>query len=225
MSLSEDEFDISLLEGLEDAGPLQPSHPGQGASPSETGTPDLSIPEPDIPLPSLDVSLADRILPEKESGLEEFRGLEGIESIDLDFKDLDTMDFNEGDDTIVTENGVSEEAVPLASHPSREETGTHRVKTDRIPTDGSPEAGDRVPPRSEISSPVRGVSRRDEDLLSSLASDVRNVKRERDLSLLRELKDFKAPAHEIDNELQETYERLILSEPKKISIAPRQSEE
>ena len=225
MSLSEDEFDISLLDGLEDAEPLQPSHPGQGASPSETVTPELAIPEPDISLPSLDIDLADRILLEKESGLEEFSGLEGIESIDLDFKDLDTMDFNEGDDTIVTENGVSEEAVPSAGHPSPEETGTPWVKTDRIPSDGFPKAGDRVSFGSEISSPVRGVSRRDEDLLNSLASDVRYVKKERDLSLLRELKDFKAPAHEIDNELKETYERLILPEPKKISIAPRHSEE
>jgi hypothetical protein len=225
MSLSEDEFDFWLLDGLDDAEPLQPSHPGQGASPSETVTPDLAIPEPGISLPSLDIDLADRILLEKESGLEEFSGLEGIESIDLDFKDLDTMDFNEGDDTIVTENGVSEEAVPSAGHPSPEETGTPWVKTDRIPSDGFPEAGDRVSFGSEISSPVRGVSRRDEDLLNSLASDVRYVKKERDLSLLRELKDFKAPANEIDNELKETYERLILPEPKKISIAPRQSEE
>jgi len=224
-SLSGDEFDISLLDGLEDAEPLQPSHSGRGASPSETVRPSLGMPEPDIPLPSLDIDLADRILLEKESGLEEFSGLEGIESIDLDFKDLDTMDFNEGDDTIVAENGVSEEAVPSASHPSPEETGTPRVKTDRIPSDGLPEAGGRMSVGSETSLPVRGVSRRDEDLLSSLASDVRFVKKERDLSLLRELKDYKAPAHEIDNELKETYGRLIHPEPKKISISPRQSEE
>ena len=225
MSLSGDEFDISLLDSLEDPEPLQPSHPGQGTSPSEIVRPDLAIPEPEIPLPSLDIDLVDRILLEKESGLEEFSGLEGIESIDLDFKDLDTMDFNEGDDTIVAENGVSEEAVPSANHPSPEETGTPRVTTDRIPSDGLPGAGGRMSVGSETSSPVRGVSRRDEDLLSSLASDVRFVKKERDLSLLRELKDYNAPAHEIDNELKETYGRLIHPEPKKISISPRQSEE
>jgi hypothetical protein len=108
---------------------------------------------------------------------------------------------------------------------SHEENGALWLKSDRISSDGSSDAGDREPPGSEISSPVREASNRVEDLLSSLASDVRYVKKERDLSLLRELKDFKAPANEIDNELKETYERLILPEPKKLSIVPRQSEE
>jgi hypothetical protein len=224
MSLSRDEFDISLLDSLEDAEPLQPSQPGQGASPSVIVRPDLAISEPDIPLPSLDIDLDDRILLEKESGLEEFSGLEGIESVDLDFKDLDTMDFTDGDDNIVTENGVPETVLSV-NPSSHEENGALWLKNDRISSDGSSDARDREPPGSEISSPVREATHLYEDLLSSLASDVRYVKKERDLSLLRELKDFKAPANEIDNELKETYERLILPEPKKLSIVPRQSEE
>jgi len=225
MSLSGDEFDISLLDGLEEAVPQPLSHPAQGASLSETGGRDLAIPESDIPLPSLDINLADRVLLEKESRLEEFNGLEGVESIDLDFNDLDDLDFKDLDNSIVAEGGVSEAAVPSAGDSPYQETGALWVKTDGIPPDGSRETGEQRSPRSEISSPVRGVSRHDEDLLSSLASDIKYVKKERDLSLLRELKDFKAPATEIDDELKETYEKLILSEPKKISIAPRQSDE
>jgi len=225
MSLSRDEFDISLLDGLEEAVPQPLSHPPQGASLSETGGRDLAIPESDIPLPSLNINLADRILLEKESRLEEFNGLEGVESIDLDFKDLDNLDFNDLDNSTIAEGGVSEAAVPSAGDSPYQDTGALRVKTDGIPPDGSRESGEQRSPRSEISSPARGVSRQDEDLLSSLASDIKYVKKERDLSLLRELKDFKAPATEIDDELKETYERLILPEQKKISIASRQSDE
>jgi hypothetical protein len=53
-----------------------------------------------------------------------------------------------------------------------------------------------------------GASGSDADLLSSLASDVKAVKKDKDLSLLRELKDFKAPAVEIENELSEMYVRM-----------------
>ncbi len=43
-----------------------------------------------------------------------------------------------------------------------------------------------------------GGPRSDADLLSSLAAEVRTVRKEKDLSLLRDLKDFKAPAAEIE---------------------------
>jgi hypothetical protein len=48
----------------------------------------------------------------------------------------------------------------------------------------------------------------DEDLLSSIASDVKHTKKDRDVSLLRELKDFKAPAEEIEKELMLVSERI-----------------
>jgi septal ring factor EnvC (AmiA/AmiB activator) len=48
----------------------------------------------------------------------------------------------------------------------------------------------------------------DEDMLSSLASDIKHVKKETDLSLLRELKDFKAPATEIEKDLMDISEQL-----------------
>ena len=43
-----------------------------------------------------------------------------------------------------------------------------------------------------------GASGTDEDLLSSLASDVKHVAKEQNISLLRDLKDFKAPATAIE---------------------------
>ena len=84
------------MTGLDDAEPLPPSSsPGQGPSPGGTGgLTGITIPEPDIPLPSLDTSSeADDILKDNEGVLEEFSGLEGGESIDQDFKDLDNLDL------------------------------------------------------------------------------------------------------------------------------------
>jgi hypothetical protein len=73
-----------------------------------------------------------------------------------------------------------------------------------------------------MSSFSKGASGSDEDLLSSLASDVKHVKKERNLSLLRDLKDFKAPATEIEDELKEIHDRLGLqrTEKKKAGVPP-----
>ena len=61
---------------------------------------------------------------------------------------------------------------------------------------------------ADMSSFAKGASGSDEDMLSSLASDVKYVKKERNLSLIRDLKDFRAPASEIEDELKKTCDRL-----------------
>jgi hypothetical protein len=53
-----------------------------------------------------------------------------------------------------------------------------------------------------------GAGASDADMLSSLAADVKHVKVEKNFSLLRELKDFKAPASEIESELTDMYTRM-----------------
>jgi hypothetical protein len=53
-----------------------------------------------------------------------------------------------------------------------------------------------------------GASSSDADMLSSLASDVKYVAKEQNLSLLRDLKDFKAPASEIESELQSVHDMM-----------------
>jgi hypothetical protein len=65
-----------------------------------------------------------------------------------------------------------------------------------------------------------GGSGGDDDLLSSLASDVKHVKKDQDLSLLRELKDFRAPASEIEKELGGMYERMNLAQQTKKKEPP-----
>ncbi len=205
MSLSGDEFDVSLLDGLEDTGPTPLPAPGPGPM----------IPEPDIPLPSPDFSTeADNILKDNAGGLEEFSGLEGGESLDQDFRDLDKLDLDDidldpdpGEETPATTSPAEEKPVPSPAAA----TGPAPVKTAWIPSDAPGDAGnagDQASITADMASFSKGASGSDEDLLSSLASDVKKVKKERNLSLIRDLKDFKAPAQEIEDELKETCERL-----------------
>jgi hypothetical protein len=60
-----------------------------------------------------------------------------------------------------------------------------------------------------------GAGGTDEDLLSSIASDVKTTVKKKDLSLLRELKDFKAPATQIESELSDMYKRISAVKQKK----------
>ena len=81
------------------------------------------------------------------------------------------------------------------------------MKTAWIPSDAPKEAGqaeDEVSTQADMAAFASGSST-DDDMLSSLASDVKHVKKEKDLSLMRELKDFKAPAAEIEKELNDIY--------------------
>jgi hypothetical protein len=72
-----------------------------------------------------------------------------------------------------------------------------------------------------MSSFAGGASGSDADLLSSLASDVKHVAKEKNTSLLRDLKDFRAPATEIENELKDMYDRMnAVPNPQKKAIPP-----
>jgi hypothetical protein len=210
LSLSRDEFDASLLDGLDDK--EIPKSPPTGQIPA-AGTfstaPALTINEPEIPMPSLDISSqTENILKENERSLEEFKGLEGGESIDQDFGDLDNVNLDDIDlDTDL------EEGTPSAteSSPSPAEGQTTTVKADWIASDapkGADLPEDEITKRDEIASFAGGISGSDDDLLSSLASDVKHVTKEKNISLLRELKDFKAPAKDIENELTDMYNRM-----------------
>jgi hypothetical protein len=79
-----------------------------------------------------------------------------------------------------------------------------------VPSDAPKDANeleDEVSTQADMAA-FAGGSTGDEDLLSSIASDVKHVAKEQDLSLLRDLKDFRAPASEIENELGGMYERM-----------------
>jgi hypothetical protein len=214
LSLSDDEFDVSFLDGLDDQ--ETPKSPSFGQIPT-MGTPvtgsSLITDEPEIPIPSLDIiSEADDSLKDNEGGLEEFRSLEGGESIDQDFGDLDNVNLDDIDLHV-----GSEEETPSAtgSSPSPAKSPVKMVKADGIASD-APEGADlpedEISAKSDMASFIGGASGSDADLLSSLASDVRHVVKEKNTGLLRDLKDFKAPATEIENELKDVYDRMKTGE-------------
>ncbi len=211
LSLSDDEFDAGLLDSLDDLdSPL--SAPGTTDSPHplpDTSSPDTH--EPDIPFPSLDIDgEAGNILSENAEGLDEFSGLAGGDTLESDFGDLDNLTLDDVD----IEEDAEERPSPSVPAPVQEaapaEPGKDTVKTEWIKSDAPKNAGqseDQISTHADMAV-FSGGGGSDADLLSSLASDVKHVKVEKNLSLLRELKDFKAPATEIDTELSEVYTRM-----------------
>ena len=232
LSLSGDEFDVSLLDGLDDQEKPQPkSSAGLETFPS---TPvrgqDIAITDTDIPMPSLDInSEADGILKDNSGSLEEFKGLEGGESIDQDFGELDNLNLDDVDLEIDMEeetpaaigsSSSKADNVSPVSSPNQADT----VKTDWIPSDAPKNADmadNQISTQAEMASFAGGASGSDEDMLSSLASDVKHVTKEKNTSLLRDLKDFKAPAIDIENELKDMYETMkSVSDPRKKVLLP-----
>jgi hypothetical protein len=223
LSLSGDEFDASLLDGLDDQETPVPPSSGQIPAPGAPAPGSaLIINEPDIPMPSLDISSeAGEILKENEGGLEEFKGLEGGESIDQDFSGLDKVNLDDIDLDV-----EMDEETPSATGASPSPAGNPAttVKTDWVASDapkGADLTGDEISTQDDMSAFAGGVTGSDADLLSSLASDVKHVTKEKNTSLLRDLKDFKAPATDIENELNDIHETMkAMSGPKKKAIQP-----
>ena len=223
LSLSGDEFDVSLLDGLDDneASMSKSSPAAEKTSAAQAAGSDLVINEPDIPLPSLDVSseARDILNNNSEGSLEEFKGLDGGEAIDQDFGDLENLNLEDVDLDIDIEDEVP--STDGGSAPGQGTTGTSpspnpatAVKTEWVASD-APKNADilekEVSTQDDMAAFAGGASGTDEDLLSSLASDVKKVTKEKNISLLRDLKDFKAPAADIEHELKEMFDMMKMS--------------
>jgi hypothetical protein len=229
LSLSGDEFDAALLDGLGDDAMDGLSSPGPDTELPGTGDESGQSGGTDLPPPALDFSsAAGDILKDNGEGLEEFSGLDGGETPDSDFGDLDSLSLDDlegelGDDALSP--APDEAPAPVASpapaaSPSPDDSTA--VKTAWIPSDAPKDADqpeDQVSTQADMAA-FAGGSSSDEDMLSSLASDVKHVKKEQDVSLLRELKDFRAPANEIEQELSGVYERMSSTEKNKKKAPP-----
>jgi hypothetical protein len=216
MSLSGDEFDEGLLEGLDDDGGLAAAPPAPGAGPG-TPEPSAGAAGPDLPPPTLDIdAAAGDILKGAGGDLEEFSGLESGDLNDEDFGDLDSLSLDDIELEGEADTGAAPASVP-DSPPSEmpapspaPAADSGAVKTAWIPSDAPKDAGeqqDEIATQADMAA-FAGGSGGDEDLLSSIASDVKHVKKEQDLSLLRELRDFRAEAAEIETELTGVFERM-----------------
>ena len=218
LSLAEDEFDTSILDSLDEQETLPPAQAGALSAPPElSGAPSIDINEPDIPLPSLDIDgEVGNILKDNAQGLEEFSSLDSGEGTDQDFGDLDSInlddvDFGEDDETKAPVAPTTSPAAAPAGKAASTLRKTSDVKTDWVKSDAPKGAADQtqdqIATQADMASFSSGPSS-DADMLSSLASDIKQVEKKADLSLLRELKDFKAPSSDIENELSEMYERM-----------------
>nr|WP_320161039.1 hypothetical protein [uncultured Methanoregula sp.] len=214
LALSDDEFDPGLLDGLDDQ---------DFASPP--ASPDTSQVQPpaegsELPDPAMDIDAAsDAILKGQDQGegsLDEFSGLEGGDSLDADFGDLEniSLDDVEIDDDLGGSPEMPAPEAEAASAPApaspQPDAAQSAVKTAWIPSDapkGADQLEDQISTQSDMASFASG-SGSDEDMLNSLASDVKHVKKKEDISLLRELKDFRAPASEIEKELDDMYKKI-----------------
>lgn len=224
LSLSSDEFDAGLLEGLDDGSVLfEPAPEPSGDSAS-------SLPAPELLMPSMEDMEASPGGPgDAATGLDEFSGLEGSGSMDEEFGDLDNLSL---DDVELDEEGggTAMAAVPVEAPPGEDvapaapaPAESSAVKTAWIPSDAPKDADlseDQIGVQSDMASFAGGAGGTDEDLLSSIASDVKHVKKDKDVSLLRELKDFKAPAAEIENELGDMYRKMGAGPKRKDKTKP-----
>jgi hypothetical protein len=231
LSLSEDEFDMGLLDSLDDqASPLTTAGITDSTPAPISDATSLETNEPDIPLPSLDIDdAAGNILKDNAEGLDEFGDLGSMESLDSDFGDLENLSLDGVD---LDEDGQEEPGqsleTPDADAPVKAvaitETGKDEVKTEWIKSDAPKDATqfeDQISTQSDMAA-FAGGGGSDADLLSSLASDVKQVKVEKNLSLLRELKDFKAPASEVESELSDMFTRMsTIQKTEKKEVLPK----
>ena len=219
LSLSNDEFDPGLLDGLDDEGLSFPSPDGDDAHGGE----DLPLPEPELSLPPPEDSAGQAALPVEggtsvDEGLDAFKGLDSSDALDADFGDLENLSLDDmepgedlGGDTAIEPSAAPTEAAPSAPSPSSPSADTGAVKTAWVPSDAPKDADtseDQIGVQSDMAAFASSSGGSDEDLLSSIASDVKTVKKEKDVSLLRELRDFKAPASEIESELKDMFEKI-----------------
>jgi hypothetical protein len=227
LSLSSDEFDAGLLDDLGDVN--APVATPEGPAPGEASA--SSSPGTELSMPSLDLPAGGEGDPGAPApgGLEEFNGLDSAESLDSEFGDLDNLSLDDEDLDVDTDGTApaaesgSGTAPPLpAAAPVAEEPSA--VKTAWIPSDapkGADLPQDQASTQSDMASFAGGAGGTDEDLLSSISADVKHVEKKDDISLLRELKDFKAPASDIESELSDMYAKLnAANQPKEKTTPP-----
>jgi hypothetical protein len=217
LSLNGDEFDESLLDGLaDDDGDFGNAGGTDGAFPASDGLSTPSAGEESLSIPDLD-DMSGTETGQEEKGLgdlselDDTGGLGELDNLSLDDIDLDIEDEEDTESTS-SPPPSAEETPPVAST-----TPAASAQAPATPTDMSkgwiesdtPPLEDQMSMQQDMASFASSSGGgSEEDLLSSISSDVKHVKKEKDLSLLRELKDFKAPASDIEEELSGVYEKL-----------------
>ncbi len=213
LSLSNDELESGLLDNIEDEATPPPA-PSPAAPDTSAPVFSLEVPlggegtpirEPDIPLPPQEISSSkEDMLLEDELDFEDLSAFEGLESVDENLGELENLDLDSAD---------------LDKEPEEEPKFSQSLQPD--PAFAAPAQAPLFPPtgpvgdpksqkeQSEIASFASGTGKGgDMDMLSSLAADIKTSKKEVDLSLLRDLKDFRTEGKILENELSDIYTTL-----------------
>ncbi len=210
LSLSGDDLDAGLLDGLDDDDGLgTPMTGGRKSSGDAIPVPEDGVAMPtgdaDIPVAPDDISAAaDDIL--KASGetlTDDLPALEGLSSADGDLGDLDNISL---DSVELDDDDEDADSVPQAPAPASAAEAPNLSMPAAAPS-AAPSASSGRSDQQEMAA-FAAASGGDDDMLSSLAAGIKSVKKEQDLSLLRDLKDFRAPGTKIETELTELFTTL-----------------
>lgn len=226
LSLSSDEFESGFLDTVDDedrkSSEIKPDTPSPDAFPPYVpGSSGVTIGESDIPIPPQEVPLegppdVQEQLPSNEPDLEEFNNSGVSDSIDQNLEELDTIDLDsvELNDETWEEESDTGDSPPDFPHEIKplppEATGTAGSTTSTAPPGSPPNVpgvnqnAGHLTDMTVFTTPVSA----DDLLVSSLAADIKTTKKAKDMSLLRELKDYKAPAKKIEEELSDLYSGL-----------------
>lgn len=203
LSLSGEELETGLLDALDEPEPAAQAADVPDAPGASAAGPGLSLTDLEMPaLPDDTAADAEAILAANaDDTSEELRSLDGVEAVDATLGDLDSINLDDID--LGDDREDAETAPPAAAPASSAPPGSGGlIPATPIVSGGASDIGGDDP--ADVSSFASGTAPgADEDMLSSLASDIKQVKKEKNVSLLRELKDFKAPASDIEKELQE----------------------
>jgi hypothetical protein len=232
LSLSSDELETGLLDTLEEkdtkrTGIRPDSTPADLPLPYIPGSSGVTIGESDIPIPPQEISAeAQEEAGSNEPDLDEFNDLEGTDSIDQNLDELDTIDF----DSVTPEGDMWDEEestgeTPPPPKPPEPATPLPepQARKEPAPPANPPPVISRVSLKKDdhsdmtvFTAPVSA----DDRMISSLADAIKTTKKTKDLSLLRELKDFKVPAKDIEKELSDLYQGLDMISERKNKTKP-----
>jgi hypothetical protein len=124
-------------------------------------------------------------------------GLDGLGDIDLGEIDLDQEDARAGGEPAKEDRPVPGGSAPLATP-----VGTSSLSPAPVLGAGGGGPGGRSDPNELDMVSFSTGHREDDDLMASLKSDVKGVKRQNNISLLRDLKDVRVPASDLEKELE-----------------------
>jgi len=238
LSLSSDELETGLLDNYEEPEPEKEpvTLPESTATPQDSppimdAMSGLAIGESDIPLPPQDVSgEPGETAHAEEPETDAYYGFEGTDAIDQNLGEFD--DTGTGDMEMDEEEAREGTGPVIPSQPPSLEPVEPVPETQKpvlAPVSGSPAilspAGGALPDQSRAQAAdmaiFTGPASADDDMVRSLASEVKSAKKTKDASLLRELKGFNAPAKDIEGELNEIFSELNAAGDKKAK--PKQS--